>query len=84
LIEPDCPRPVRRGLRLFADQIRRSEFARAVMTHALGDGIPSAPDFMASAFQARCCRANANSDYGRDLCSRESYTGESYGYESHK
>jgi hypothetical protein len=84
LIEPDRPRPVRRGLRLFADQIRRSEFARAVMTHALGDGIPSAPDFMASAFQARCCRANANSDYGRDLCSRESYTGESYGYESHK
>jgi hypothetical protein len=36
LIGPDCPRPVRRGLRLFADQIRRSEFARAVMTHAPG------------------------------------------------
>ena len=36
MIEPDCPRPVRRGLRLFADQIRRSEFARAVMTHAPG------------------------------------------------
>jgi len=36
LTEPDCPRPVRRGLRLFADQIRRSEFARAVMTHAPG------------------------------------------------
>ncbi len=36
LIEPDCPRPVRRGLRFFADRIRRSEFARAVMTHAPG------------------------------------------------
>ncbi len=35
LTEPDFPRPVRRGLRLFADQIRRSEFASAVMTHAL-------------------------------------------------
>src|SRR5580704_17642560 len=35
-IEPDCPRQVRRGLRLFADLIRRSEFARAVMTHAPG------------------------------------------------
>jgi hypothetical protein len=35
-IEPDCPRPVRRGLRFFADRIRRSEFARAVMTHAPG------------------------------------------------
>jgi hypothetical protein len=32
--EPDIPRPVRRGTRFFADHIRRSEFARAVIGYA--------------------------------------------------
>ena len=65
--QPDCPRPVRRGPRLFADQIRRSEFARAVMTHASERRNSQCAGFTASAFQERCCRAGADSDYGRDL-----------------